>query len=199
MTCKLASVAIIAALTLSSTLTFAGGGNSGEYAPIIEVGTNFYTGNTGTSITGALGYQATFRAERRKGNFRTTMAADFSYAMGSTTVSESTSDFSLMGVGFLGGIHFFPFLTGRFQPFLGGSGVCSWNFLKLAAPPTNIEPNTQGMAYGYELAAGVDLRFGSSEGNAIRLKGTIWNISSTLAGVSGFQLTGFRLMIGIVY
>ncbi|KKW26538.1 MAG: Thermophilic metalloprotease (M29) superfamily, partial [Candidatus Kaiserbacteria bacterium GW2011_GWB1_52_6] len=66
-------------------------------------------------------------------------------------------------------------------------------------PPTGVEPNTQGLSLGYQVSAGVDLRFGSVEGTALRIHGSLWSVTSTLAGVSSFQLAGFRLALGMSY
>lgn len=182
---------------MSAAQAFARAG--GEYAPILQTGINFHTGDTGKSLTGATGYVVTFRAEKRKGIFRPSMAADLNYASGNASIGSDTPTCTLMGLGFLGGVHIFPFTTGRFQPFFGGSGVFSWAFMKLPSPPTGVEPNTQGLAFGYEISAGVDLRLGNVEGNAVRIHGGLWNVTSSLGGVSGFQLTGFRFLLGIAY
>ncbi len=189
------SVALGAAIAGGS----AWGASGGEYAPIIEVGANFHTGDTGKSITGASEYVVSFRAEKRKGRFRPTVAADLGYARGNASIGTHSPAFTMLGAGFLGGVHVFPFTSGRFQPFFGGSGILGWNFLKLPAPPTGVEPNTQAISLGYEISAGVDLRFGNIEGNAIRIHGGMWSASSSLAAVSGFQLTGFRLTFGLSY
>ncbi|HAR41454.1 MAG TPA: hypothetical protein DCS07_02290 [Bdellovibrionales bacterium] len=165
----------------------------------MEAGVNFHAGNTGKSITGSNEYFMTFRAESRKGIWRPSIAADLGYAMGQASIGTETPTFTMMGAGFLGGVHLFPFSTGQFQPFFGGSGVLAWNFLKLTAPPTGVEPQTQGLSLGYEISAGVDLRFGRAEGSALRIHGGLWNVSSSVAGVSGFLLTGFRLSLGVTY
>jgi len=177
--------------------TFAAGG--GIYAPIMEAGINFHSGETGKSITGSYEYFMTFRAESRKGIWRPTVAADLVYSRGNASIGAELPSFTMMGAGFLGGVHLFPFPTGQLQPFFGGSGVLAWNFLKLATPPTGIEPQTQGLSLGYEISAGVDLRFGRAEGRALRIHGGLWNVSSSVAGVSGFQLTGFRISLGVTY
>lgn len=171
----------------------------GVYAPILELGANFHTGDSGKSITGANTYQVTFRAEQRKGMLRPSVAADLGYTSGTASIGADLPAFTMMGAGFLGGVHLFPFTSGRFQPFFGGSGVLAWNFLKLPAPPAGIEPNTQGMSLGYQISAGVDLRFGNIEGRAVRVHGSLWSVNSKLAGISGFQLAGFRLSLGITY
>ena len=176
-----------------------GAGGGGEYAPILETGVNFHSGDTGKSISGSNEYVVTFRAEKRKGMWRPTIAADLGYASGTASVGAESPSFTMMGAGFLGGVHLFPFTTGRFQPFVGGSGILAWNFMKLATPPTGVEPNTQGLSLGYEISAGVDLRLGNVEGNALRIHGGLWSATSSLAGVSGFQLTGFRLSLGVAY
>ncbi|OFZ22230.1 MAG: hypothetical protein A2X94_01875 [Bdellovibrionales bacterium GWB1_55_8] len=189
----------VSALLLVPSGAFAAGGGGGLYAPIVELGANMHTGDSGKSISGAMTYVVTFRAEKRKGMFRPSIAADLGYTSGTASIGAELPGFTMMGAGFLGGIHVFPFTTGRFQPFFGGSGVLAWNFLKLPTPPAGTEPNTQGLSLGYQASAGVDLRFGNLEGQAIRIHGSLWSVSSSLAGVSGFQLAGFRLTLGVSY
>lgn len=175
------------------------GTGGGEYAPMLSAGVNFYSGDTGKSLTGALGYLLSLKAEKRKNFLRPFAAAEFEYSSGTASVGAASPSFTLMGGGFRGGVDMFVFTTGRFQVFLGGAGVLSWHMLKMPSPPAGTEPNTQGISYGYEAGAGVEMRLGSAEGNAIRIETTYSSISSNLAEISGFQLTGFKFLIGIVY
>lgn len=195
-------------MMLSSSYSFAagtgaggggGGGGSASFAPIVLAGVKFYSGDSGKSLSGAMEYIVSFRAEKRKGIIRPTMAVDLGYSLGSASINADTPSFQMMSAGFLGGIHIFPSATGRLQPYLGGSGVLAWNYLRLPSPPSGIEPNTQGLALGYELCAGVDLRFGRIEGSALRIHGSLLTVTANLAGITNFQLTGFRLAVGMTY
>ena len=186
-------------LAFCSEKSFARGSSGGDYAPVLDLGINFYTGTTGKSLTGSTGYFFNFRAEDSKGFFRPHAAMELSYSGGQASIGSDTPSSTMFGAGFLAGVHLFAFSTGRFQPFVGGNGVFAWNYLKMTSPPSGIEPNTEGLSFGYEASAGVDMRFGSSEGNALRIKSGYWAVTSKLAGMSGFQLSGFRITIGIVY
>jgi len=172
---------------------------AGEYVPILEVGANWHTGAAGKNIAGTTEYAATFRAEKRGGMFRSSFALDLGYAKGTASVGTDTPSAMVIGVGFLPGFFLFPFPNGNIQPFLGGSGVLGWHFFKMDTPPAGVEANTQGLSLGYEISAGVDLRFGGDNGWGLRLHSGLWSVTSTLAGQSGFQLNGFRLSLGFAY
>ncbi len=172
---------------------------AGEVAPVAAIGVNFHTGVTGKSLTGALGQYVAFRAEARKGYFRPNAACEVQSSVGKASIGSDTPAATIYGSGFLAGFHVFLFPTGRFQPFFGGNGVFSWHFMKLASPPTGVEPYTQGLSYGYEASAGVDIRMGSQDGTALRIRSGFWSVGSQLAGVSGFQLNGFRFELGLVW
>lgn len=186
-------------LILFSSPSFAKGGGASEFSPVAEIGVNFHTGLTGKSMTGALGQFVTFRAEGRKGFVRMQAASEVQTAVGKASIGAETPSGTLYGSGFLGGVHIFVIPVGRIQPFFGGSGVYAWHYLKITTPPTGVEPQTQTMSFGYEASAGVDIRTGGVEGNAIRIRSGYWNVTGKLGGVSGFQLHGFRIAIGVVW
>jgi hypothetical protein len=171
------------------------------YAPIAEAGVNFYTGPKAGSAAGALGYFLNFRAEPRKGFTRWHVAAQFDYASGKAWINNSQVSFTGYGAAFLPGVHFFAYSDGRFQPFFGGEAIVAWNYIKTPPPGTGANaPQTQGYGFGYELTVGVDMRLGSLEGNALRLRSGYWNVTnSNLAGASTFTFSGFRFCIGVVY
>ncbi|MCM2322869.1 MAG: hypothetical protein NDJ90_06370 [Oligoflexia bacterium] len=171
----------------------------GEYAPVMGLGFKFFNGDTGKSLTGAQAYGLHFRAEKRRGWLRTFADAEFEYSGGTASVGTESPTFSLYGGGFLGGANIFVFTTGRFQAFFGGAGVLAWHMLKLTPAPSGVEPNTQGLSFGYEVRAGVDMRLGSADGNAIRLESGYSAVTSRIGGQSGFQLAGFKFVLGLVY
>lgn len=175
----------------------AGGG--GEYAPVLGFGYKFFNGDTGKSITGSPGYVLHFRAEKRRGWLRTFADAEFEYSSGTASVGADAPGFSLFGGGFLGGANVFIFTTGRFQAFFGGAGVLAWHMIKLSPAPSGVEANTQSLSLGYEVRAGVDMRLGGADGNAIRLESGYSAVTSSLGGQSGFQLKGFTFVLGLVY
>ena len=169
-----------------------------DTAPIIELGALFHAGTTGKSITGANGYFVSFRSERERTFFRPSVAFKIDYSSGTASVGSASPNFTLFGASFTLGANFFIFGQGKFQPFVGGSGVIGWDLLKLPSPPTGVENNTRNLSFGYEVNAGVDIRT-SSKGNALRVRGAYWAVTSGLAGISGFELNAFQLSLGIVY
>lgn len=174
-------------------------GAGGEYAPIAAPGIIFHAGDAGKSLTGASGYLLRLGAEKRKGFLRPNARLEIEYSSGTASVGDSEPDFTLFHGGFHGGLNLFIFTTGRFQAFVGGAGVASWSQLQLTSPPDGVEENTQSLSFGYETSAGVDMRLGSAEGNAIRLESSFYSVSSGLAGEGSFQLQGFKFLLGIVF
>lgn len=168
-------------------------------APVVELGTLFNSGDTEGSLTGSTSYFVLFRAEETKGFFRWSMAYQLEFSAGDASFTEGVSGYTLYGAAFEAGMHLYPFNEGRFQPFFGGAPVLGWHILQLSAPPGSLEANTKSLAFGYEVDAGVDMRLGGSKGNAFRIRGGFWSLSSSLGGASGFSLEGFRLSVGIVY
>jgi hypothetical protein len=196
---KKSSIATLA-LQLCLAAPALAGSAGGEYAPIVELGLLFHTGTTGTSITGTNGIGLSLSAEKRKKFIRPFGAFEFERASGLASVGDATPSYALYRGGFQGGIHFFPISGGRFDPFIGGGGHLSWATLQLTSPPEGVEPYTNGLAFGYQVSAGVDMRLGgTSDGNAIRIKSGYYSVTSNLAGISGFQLHAFRISIGVAY
>jgi hypothetical protein len=183
---------------LAPGLAFSAGGG-GEYAPIIGAGLHFYAGDTGKSLTGQSGYFLDLQAEKRKGVIRPSILAELSISSGTASIGTAEPSYSMYGSAFLAGANVFIFTQGRFQPFIGGFGVASWSMLKLSSAPAGVEENTTSLGFGYEIVTGADLRFGSADGRAVRIQGGFWSSTSGLGGVSGFQHSGFRLQLGIVY
>jgi hypothetical protein len=191
-----ASALLLGALSAPAALASGGG----PYAPVLEAGVNLHSGDTEKSITGTMGYFLGFKAEERKGFFRPLVGFQLESASGTAHLGTDEPDFSLLGASFLAGAHLFPFREGRFQPFVGGAGVLGWHYLKMESPPTDVDPQTDSLSFGWEASAGVDLRLGQSrEGTGIRLRGSLWNVTSTLGGQSGFELSGWRISLGLVY
>ncbi len=196
---KTGLVSLLLLIVVSLLPSVAQAGSANEYSPIIEMGTILHSGTTGKSLTGTTGYYMAFRSEQRKGHFRPEMAAELQMTSGTITLDDIKVSTSVFGAAFLGGFHFFFFKEGSFQPFVGVNGVLGWHSLRMTSPPAGVEPYTQGLSYGYEATAGVDMRFGSAEGTAFRVHSGLWSVASSLAGVSGFQLGGIRISIGLVY
>ena len=185
--------------TFAAVLLSGAAARAAETSPVIEIGATLYAGDTGKSITGATGFFVGFRAEKNRGFFRPTIALKIDYATGEASIGADAPRFSLFGADFPVGFNLFFFDDGKFLPFVGASGVIGWNLLRLASPPAGVEPYTKSLAFGYEVNAGGDLRLGSLKGNAFRIRGSYWAVTSTLAGISGFQMNAFQISLGIVY
>lgn len=172
---------------------------AGEYSPVLEGGLEFYTGDPNKSNSGALGYLVSLSAEKRRGFIRYNAIAEFQYSKGTAMLGGATPDYTLYGTSFGLGAHLVFMSESKFQPFVGGEGIFAWHFLKMPSPPAGIDINTAGMSYGYELTAGCDLRLWSTDGRALRIRGGYWAVKGNIANQTGFDLTGFRFTIGVVY
>jgi hypothetical protein len=180
---------------LFAPLAFAG---SGEVNPVVLPGVNFHSGTTGQSMTGAMGYMVTFMAEARRNHLRPDAGLELEYISGKTDLGTNADvPVTINHAAFLAGAKLFIFKNGTFQPYLGANGLVAYDLMKIQAPPTGVEGNTTSLGYGYELAAGVDFRR-RDDGQALRLQAGVVSLSTTLAGVSGFQLSGFRIALGLV-
>jgi hypothetical protein len=171
----------------------------GEFAPSFDLGVVLHSGTSGKSLTGVLGYVGSFRAESRKGFFRPYCAFELGSDVGKASVGENEPQATAFHGGFVGGVQLFPFSASKLTPFLGGGGILAWSMMKMGSPPEGVEPNTQSVTFGFEMAAGVDIRGSAGGGNALRLRSSYYFASGSLAGVSGFQLSGFRFTIGMVW
>jgi len=167
--------------------------------PSVELGWQFFSGEEGKSLRGASSYSAYFRSEEDRGRLRGNVAAQFDYSTGTASVSDSELAYTMYGGSFVPGYSLYFFKDGYFQPFMSAGGVLGWNFLNLTTPPTGTEPYTQGFSYGYELASGVDIRFRRSGGRALRLKAAYNTVYGQIAGLTGFQLSGFKFIVGLVF
>jgi hypothetical protein len=174
--------------------------SAGEYASVLEVGTKFYSGTATPSATGAYGFFLDLRAEKKKGIFRPSAAAEIEYAMGTARFGEDdTPTFTMMTGSFVGGVNLFLFSESQLLPFIGGAGVLGWNVLKLTGQQAGVEANTQGLSYGYEISAGCEIRKSAGADDAVRVRTSFWQTTSTLGGAAGFQLSGWRVSIGLVF
>jgi hypothetical protein len=168
-------------------------------APLIEPGYIFFAGTAEKSLTGAKGYSMQFRSEGERGTYRPSVAADFFFSSGSTSVSSTASSFKLYGGSFVPGYSIFIFREGYFQPFFGLAGIIGWNYFNLSTPPAGVEGYTQGFSYGYEVSSGVDIRFKRSDTSAMRLKASMSTVRARIAGQTAFGLGGFRFTVGFYY
>jgi hypothetical protein len=176
-------------------------GTSGTVAsPAVEGGLRMFNGPnvaTGTAgnLSGAKGYFLNFRAESRKDMFRLNAAAQFEMASGTAGVTApSASDaFSMYGAAFLPGFFVYPFQAGRLQPFAGAAGLVGWYIMNLS------NAYTQGLSFGYEVSAGVDLSSGGA-GKIFRLRSAYASHSASLGGnTSGVSLSAFLVSLGVAY
>jgi hypothetical protein len=173
--------------------------HAGDYLSLTELGVKFYSGTKTPNMTGAYGFFVDLRAEKKKGIFRPQTAVELEYSMGTARFSDSNSPtFTMMSGSFLGGVNLFIFNDALFLPFVGANGILGWSVLKLTGQQAGVEANTEGLAYGYELSAGCDLRKSASAEGAVRVRTSYWQTTSTLAG-AGFLLSGWRLSFGISF
>lgn len=192
------NVARVAMVALFLCPLFARAAGS-DYAPILEAGMHSYSGVQKSSLNGSTGYFMTFRAEKRKGFARPSIAAELQSASGEASIGAYTPSYSMTGAVFLPGTHFFLFPSGRFMPYVGVSVIIGWARMNLGTdPPGSLEPYTQGLSFGYMPGAGVDIRTGRIDGNALRIAMGLYNASAPLAGVS-CSMTGFRLSLGVYW
>jgi hypothetical protein len=168
-----------------------------EYLSLFGAGGHFYTGDPDKSFTGASGYFLTFQAEKRKGVIRPTFLADFHTAGGTAYVGADRPEFRLWGAGFQAGVNLFFPIESHVQPFVGAQGVVLWDILKLLPAPAGVLENTDSICYGYAVSAGTDLWVGRGEGFSIRVQGSLWTVTGKLAGITGFQMNGFRITLGV--
>lgn len=168
--------------------------------PVLEIGTVKFSGTEGKSLRGATGYSVAFRSEADRGRFRSQVAAQFDYSTGQASVSTSDLAYTLYGGNFVPAYSFYFFREGFFQPFFTAGGIVGWDFIQLTDPPTGTEPYTQGFSYGYELSTGVDIRLRrNNDSKALRLKTSFWFVQGQVAGLTGFQLSGFKFAVGLVF
>lgn len=184
---------------LAASSSWAGVGGT-VASPAVELGLRMFNGPnqaTGTAgnLSGAKGYLLNFRAESRKDVFRINAAAQFEMASGTAGVTApSASDaFSMYGAAFLPGFFVYPFSAGRMQPYLGAAGLVGWYIMNLS----NVY--TQGLSFGYEVCAGVDLSSGGAS-KIFRLRSAFASHSASIGGnTSGVSLSAFILTLGVAY
>lgn len=169
-----------------------------DYAGLVNGGISFETGDDTKSLNSALNYFISLGAEKAKGVIRPLTTMELEYGSGTAYVGSSKPSFTYLGGRFLLGVHFFPITIERFQPYVGGNGVVGWGYLNTSPAQSGEGPTTQSILYGYELNSGIDMRFGSKEGSALRLQASYLSTSGNLAGQSGFVISGFRLSLGMV-
>jgi hypothetical protein len=167
--------------------------------PVIEGGLQFISGVAEQSLTGSNAYILQFRSEGARQRFRPSVAAEFMYSSGNTSVTSSATPFTLYGGSFNPGYNIFAFKEGYFQPSIGVGAIFGWHYLKITSPPAAVEAYTQGFSYGFELTSGVDVRFKRTDSSAIRIKASMIYLKSRIAGQTTFGLGGFRLMLGFVH
>lgn len=178
---------------------FAAGGQAAS--PAIEAGIRMFNGpnvasGTAGNLSGANGYFLNFRAENRKNIFRIHAAAQFEMASGTGGVSApgATDAFSMYGAAFLPGFYAYPFQAGRLQPFAGASGLLGWYIMNSA------DIFTQGLSFGFEVSAGVDMQFGGAAGKTLRLRSAFASHSASIGGnTSGVSLSAFLFSLGVAY
>ena len=177
------------------------GGTAAPASPALEFGMRTFNGPNQTSgsqgnLSNSRGYFINFRAENRKDIFRLNAAAQFEFASGTAGVTAPTASdsYSMYGGAFLPGFFVYPFVQGRFQPFLGAAGLVGWYIMNL----TNVY--TQGLSFGYEVTAGVDMSGGNGAGKIYRLRSAYASHSASLGGnTSGVSLSAFILSLGVAY
>ncbi len=197
---RTASFLLTVALSLLSSLPARAGVGGTVASPAVELGLRMFNGPnqvTGTAgnLSGAKGYLLNFRAESRKNVFRINAAAQFEMASGTAGVTSPTASdaFSMYGAAFLPGFFVYPFSAGRMQPYLGAAGLIGWYIMNLS------NAYTQGLSFGYEVCAGVDLSSGGAS-KIFRLRSAFASHSASIGGnTSGVSLSAFIVTLGVAY
>lgn len=171
--------------------------------PAIELGYSFFSATLKTnSVTGAAAYGVALKSEDVSGYIRPSVGANYLFSSGNATVNGSTvnTGYTMYMAFFNLGFSYFPFSEGYFQPYIGASGVAGWNYFQFTntTPPGGLDKNTQGMAFGYELSAGTDIRTRQSDSTAFRIGASLVQVSGTVAGKTAFPLTSYRICLGLV-
>jgi len=175
---------------------------SGQPAnPALELGYKFFNGpnvaaGAAGDLQGSKAYVLNFRAENRRNVVRIHAAAQFEYASGTAPISaaNATDAYTMYGAAFLPGFYVYPFQDGRVTPFIGASGIAGWYMMNLS----NVY--SQSLSFGYEIGAGVDLRFGTGNARTWRVRSAFTNHSASLGGnAAGVSLNGFMLSVGMAY
>jgi hypothetical protein len=195
---------ILSALALA-TLSLVGGevaAQAGGQAanPALELGYKFFNGPNVASgsqgnLQGSNAFVLNFRAENRKNVIRIHAAAQFEYASGKGPLDgTSASPYTMYGASFLPGFYVYPFQEGRVMPFIGASGIAGWYMMNASSV------YTQSLSFGYEIGAGVDMKFGTGGARTYRVRSAFTNHNASLGGnTSGISLNGFMLGIGVAY
>ncbi len=171
-----------------------------DYQSMVAGMVHVYSGKDNQSLSGTMGYSLQFSAEKAKQHFRPVYQANLNMASGTVSLSGGNSSFTLYGGEFMGGLNFFLPTPGAITPYLGASGLLGWSLMKLGTPPTGVDENTQSLLFGYEVRAGMEMRLSShDDGKALRIQSAYYSASGTLAGVSGLQLNGFRVGMGLSF
>lgn len=174
---------------------------AGDVRPhaVVEFSYHTYTGTEGKSIKGATGYTMIFRSSDIKGFLRPHVAFEIGTSTGTASINTDTPSYTLYRASFLPGFHIYIIPAGNFQPFVGANGTVGWSFFQMDSPPTGIEGDTQGLFYGYEASAGVDIRFSKNKDSAIRISSSVLTNYAQVAGFTDFQLNSFRLALGYLF
>ena len=93
----------------------------------------------------------------------------------------------------------FPFRTEKFQPFVEVHGVITWNYASLSPLPVVSDQTSLGLAFGFQVGGGTDIRIGRGGERAIRIHTSYSNYTGKIAGQAGFQYNAFALSLGLVF
>ncbi|MBU6375745.1 MAG: hypothetical protein KGQ59_07105 [Bdellovibrionales bacterium] len=176
-------------------------GGGSPAAPALELGYKIFNGpnvvsGTAGNLQGSKAYLLLFRAENRRNLIRVHAAAQFEYASGTSPITAPTAAdaYTMYGASFLPGFYLYPFRDARMQPFIGASGIAGWYTMKLS------NAYTQSLSFGYEVGAGVDLRFGGGGGRLLRVRSAFTNHSASLGGnTQGVNMNAFLISLGLPY
>lgn len=194
----LSTLAVATLSLLAGGITAHAGGQPAN--PALELGYKFFNGPNVASgsqgnLQGSSAYVLNFRAENRSNVVRIHAAAQFEYASGSGPLDATNkSSYSMYGAAFLPGFYVYPFQDGRVMPFIGASGIAGWYMMNASSV------YTQSLSFGYEIGAGVDMKFGTGNARTYRVRSAFTNHSASLgSNTSGISLNGFMLSLGVAY
>lgn len=164
-----------------------------------EFGIRYHGGAQGKSFSGAMGEFLYFQSNVGKGTIRPNIGASLEFISGTASVGSNTPGGTAWSGGVYPGCDFFPFRTERIQPFVDVHAIASWNYAALSPLPQTSDQTSLGLAFGYEVGGGTDIRFNKNQDRAIRIHTSYSAYSGKICGQPGFQFNAFSMSLGLVF
>lgn len=187
------------ALSLGQIMPFAQPRAQAADLAAAELGIRYHGGAAGKSFAGAMGVFTYFQSQKGKGVFRPNVGASVELITGKARVGSAEPS----GIAYVGGVYpgidMFFFKTEKIQPFVEIHGILSWVYANLPGLPTKADETSLGLAFGFQLGGGADIRYGKQGDKAFRIHTAYQAYQGKIAGVPGFQLNAFSLGFGFVF